>query len=93
MPIIKLVDHYVTDEKQRTWTGRHVLDGYFMLEANAGVTGLNYQRLKKIFYPNEGYDVIEQELHAAKDFQCMAALGSLLADEKDPLIRGGFIFR
>lgn len=91
-PIIKLVDHYITDEEQRTWTGRHVIDGYFMLEANAGVTGLNYQRLKKIFYPNEGYDVIEQELDAAKDFQCMAALGSLLADEKDPLIRGGFIF-
>lgn len=91
-PIIKLVDHYITDADQRTWTGRHVTDGYFMLEANAGVTGLNYQRLKKIFYPNEGYDVIEEELHAAKGFQCMAALGSLIADEKDPLIRGGFIF-
>lgn len=91
-PIIKLVDRYITDEGQRTWTGRHVTDGYFMLEANAGVTGLNYQRLKTIFYPNEGYDVIEQELAAAKDFQCMAALGSLLADEKEPLIKGGFIF-
>ena len=33
-----------------------------MFEANAGVTGLNYQRLKKIFYPNESYEVIEQEL-------------------------------
>ncbi|MBX2921569.1 MAG: sugar kinase [Chitinophagaceae bacterium] len=91
-PIIKLVDHYIMDAAQRTWTGRHVTDGYFMLEANAGVTGLNYQRLKKIFYPNEGYDVIEEELANEKDLQCMAALGSLLADEKDPLIRGGFIF-
>lgn len=91
-PIIKIVDDYVVDAAQRTWTGRHVLDGYFMLEANAGVTGLNYQRLKKIFYPNEGYDVIEQELGMAKDIQCMAALGSLLADEKEPLIKGGFIF-
>ena len=91
-PIIKLVDQYITDEGQRTWTGRHVINGYFMLEANAGVTGLNYQRLKKIFYPNEGYDIIEQELGAAKGVQCMAALGSLLADEKEPLVKGGFIF-
>lgn len=91
-PVIKLVNRYITDEKQRTWTGRHVTDGYFMLEANAGVTGLNYQRLKKIFYPNEDYDVIERELQTTKDFQCMAALGSLLADEKNPLLRGGFIF-
>lgn len=91
-PIVKLVNQYITDPRQRTWTGRHVIDGQFMLEANAGVTGLNYQRLKKIFYPNETYKVMERELDGVKDFQCIAALGSLLADEKKPLIRGGFVF-
>lgn len=91
-PIVKLVDRYVTDEQQRTWTNRHSDADQFILEANAGVTGLNYQRLKEIFYPNEGYDVIEAEVATYAQSPCVAALGSLIADEKTPLIRGGFIF-
>ena len=91
-PIIKLTDEYITDAKERTWTSRHVDQNNFMFEANAGVTGLNYQRLKEIFYPNEDYDVIEKELSEITSFQCVASLGSLLADEKAPLTKGGFIF-
>lgn len=91
-PIIKIVDRYITDSQQRTWTSRHIDKHSFILEVNAGVTGLNYQRLKEIFYPNEGYDVIEQEVIDSERSSCVAALGSLLADEKTPLIRGGFIF-
>ncbi|PWS31526.1 FGGY-family carbohydrate kinase [Pedobacter paludis] len=91
-PIIKLTKSYELDEQQRTWTGRHIDEDSFMLEANAGVTGLNYQRLKEVFYPNEGYDVIEEEVNALDCFQCVASLGSLLADEKTPLTRGGFLF-
>jgi autoinducer 2 (AI-2) kinase len=53
---------------------------------------LNYQRLKEVFYPNEGYDIIEKELAQNKDKQCVASLGSLIAGEKKPLIKGGFIF-
>ncbi len=91
-PVIKVTDRYVNDEQQRTWTSRHVDENSFMFEANAGVTGLNYQRLKEIFYPNEDYGVIEQELLALTSFPCVASLGSLLADEKTPLTKGGFIF-
>jgi autoinducer 2 (AI-2) kinase len=91
-PIIKLTGYYVTDERERTWTGRHTDENSFMFEANAGVTGLNYQRLKEIFYPNEDYDIIEKELSEIKSFQCVASLGSLLADEKSPLTKGGFVF-
>ncbi len=91
-PIIKLVDKYITDAGQRTWTGRHIDADGFMFEANAGVTGLNYQRLKEIFYPNEPYEVIEQELDEASYSQCVASLGSLVADEDAPLTKGGFIF-
>lgn len=91
-PVIKLTGSYVTDEKERTWTGRHTDESSFMFEANAGVTGLNYQRLKEIFYPNEGYEVIEKELSEVTSFQCVASLGSLLADEKASLTKGGFIF-
>lgn len=91
-PIIKIVDSYEKDEDQRTWTSRHIDEHNFILEANAGVTGLNYQRLKEIFYPNEGYDVIERELEDATYSQCVASLGSLIADEEVPLTKGGFIF-
>lgn len=91
-PIVKLTGTYTLDAEERTWTSRDIVDGRFVFEANAGVTGLNYQRLKEIFYPNEGYDVIEQELTANTHTFCMASLGSLLADEEVSLTRGGFIF-
>ena len=91
-PIIKIVNSYEKDDEQRTWTSRHIDADNFILEANAGVTGLNYQRLKEIFYPNEGYDVIEKELEDATYSQCVASLGSLIADEEEPLTKGGFIF-
>ena len=91
-PVIKLTDQYITDPQERTWTGRHIDKSSFMFEANAGVTGLNYQRLKEIFYPNEGYTTIEKELSELQYFQCIASLGSLLADERSPLTKGGFIF-
>lgn len=91
-PIIKIADHYITDAQERTWTNRHTDHANFLLEANAGVTGLNYQRLKEIFYPNEPYELIETEVAAIRDTHCVGALGSLLAGEKSPLIRGGFIF-
>jgi len=91
-PIIKLTETYIIDPLQRTWANRHTDLHSFILETNAGVTGLNYQHLKEIFYPTEEYDTIEKELAELKDFQCMASLGSLVANEKSPLTRGGFIF-
>ncbi len=91
-PIVKIVNTYIIDREQRTWTGRHIDADSFMLEANAGVTGLNYQRLKEIFYPNESYEVIERELDETSYSQCVASLGSLVADEDKPLTKGGFIF-
>lgn len=91
-PIIQITGEYITDDHERTWTSRHTDAHSFILEANAGVTGLNYQRLKEIFYPVEGYEVIERELQEVTHFQCIASLGSLVADEKTPLTRGGFIF-
>ncbi|HVS94876.1 MAG TPA: FGGY family carbohydrate kinase [Puia sp.] len=91
-PVVRLMDGYVVDGRQRTWTGRHTSDDRFVLEANAGVTGLNYQRLKAIFYPNEPYERIESELAAVSCSDVVASLGSVLADEQTPVTRGGFLF-
>lgn len=91
-PIAKIVSEYITDDKERTWTNRHIDTDNFILEANAGVTGLNYQRLKEIFYPNESYEVIEKELAGNPGYHCTASLGSTIAEEKTPITKGGFIF-
>jgi autoinducer 2 (AI-2) kinase len=91
-PIAKIVSEYVTDQHERTWTNRHIDESNFILEANAGVTGLNYQRLKEIFYPNEGYDLMEKELAENDKSQCVASLGSMVAQEKLAITKGGFIF-
>ncbi|MEO6001475.1 MAG: FGGY family carbohydrate kinase [Chitinophagaceae bacterium] len=91
-PIVKIVNEFIIDDKQRSWTNRHVEENRFILEVNAGVTGLNYQRLKQIFYPNESYAVIEKELSETNISGCVASLGSLVAEEKSPLTKGGFIF-
>lgn len=91
-PIVKLEDKYLTDKAERTWTSRDIDRKRFVFEANAGVTGLNYQRLKEVFYPNEGYDIIEKELLQNQDLSSVASLGSLVAGDKKPVIRGGFVF-
>src|SRR5699024_8687321 len=91
-PVTKIMKEYRIDQKQRTWTNRDIETGRFVLETNAGVTGLNYQRLKKIFYPNEDYDTIEKELAQINHSRCFAALGSLISGEESPLLRGGFVF-
>lgn len=91
-PVLKLEGSYIIDVEERTWTSRDIAANRFIFEANAGVTGLNYQRLKEVFYPNESYDIIEQELEASSYTQCVASLGSLIAGEKKPVITGGFVF-
>jgi autoinducer 2 (AI-2) kinase len=91
-PVVKITDRYLLDEKERTWTNRHVEKGRFILETNCGVTGLNFQRMKEIFYRGEAHEVIEKELDAAEAGSCLASLGSLVAGEKTPLTTGGFIF-
>lgn len=91
-PVVKLEGNYITDQHERTWTSRDITQDRFVFEANAGVTGLNYQRLKEVFYPNEGYDVIERELAVNNYKRSVASLGSLIAGESKPVIWGGFVF-
>lgn len=91
-PVVKLESGYIIDKDERTWTSRDITRGRFVFEANAGVTGLNYQRLKEVFYPNEGYDIIEKELALNSYKECTATLGSLISTERKPITWGGFCF-
>lgn len=91
-PVVNISAGYLLDDLQRSWTNSHVNQGEYILETNCGVTGLNYQRMKSIFYPNEPYETIESELDQLKQPRCFAHLGSLLAGDKHILPKGGFVF-
>lgn len=91
-PVVKLTPDFTIDPQKRTWTNRHVEENNFILETNAGVTGLNFQRLKDIFYPQDDYSLIDEEISKLSTTPCVATLGSLIAAEETPLTRGGFVF-
>lgn len=91
-PIVKITKSYVLDDKQRSWTNSHLNKEEYILETNCGVTGLNFQRFKEIFYPKESYETIDQELDELEEISCFANLGSLIADDKRIVTRGGYLF-
>ncbi|WP_445429433.1 FGGY-family carbohydrate kinase [Bacillus atrophaeus] len=93
-PIIKIIQDIQEDGQKQAWLNCHTDKGQWLVETNPGITGLNYQKLKTIFYPNEGYDVIEKEISllSQEDRVCVSALGSYLSTEKNALTKGGFIF-
>ncbi len=91
-PICKVVDQYIVDQEKRVWTNAYTRENRWLVETNPGITGLNYQRLKKIFYPNETYQQIELEINELNNFQCVATLGSHLSEERNASKRGGFTF-
>lgn len=91
-PVVKLTSTYVLDNEQRSWTNSDLTQEKYILETNCGVTGLNFQRIKEIFYPTETYEVIESELDKVSEPSCFAQLGSLIANDKESLSKGGFLF-
>lgn len=91
-PITRITGDYVLDSSRQSWTNRHTHPELFILETNCGVTGLNFQQLKNVFYPNEQYEKIEEEINSASPDFCVASLGSLVVGEEKPVTRGGFVF-
>ncbi|WP_366572754.1 FGGY-family carbohydrate kinase [Bacillus velezensis] len=93
-PITKITAETGTESLENAWLNCHTEEGQWLLETNPGVTGLNYQKLKSIFYPNESYGVMEREIASLPkhDHACISALGSYLSPEKNALAKGGFIF-
>jgi len=91
-PICKMMDEYRGDEEKRAWTNAHTHKNRWLVETNPGITGLNYQKLKKLFYPNESYQQMEMEISKLDLVECVAALGIYLSDEKNASKKGGFIF-
>ncbi|RYM07094.1 sugar kinase [Sporolactobacillus sp. THM7-7] len=92
-PIVKVMDRFIVDSVYGSWTNGHVEKNQWLFESNSSVTGLNYQRLKNIFYPDESYETIEHDMAGLSKPHCLASLGSMLAIEKHPLTYGGFMIQ
>ncbi len=90
-PMAKIVDEYRVDPLARCWSNRYVNPNQFVIETNAGVSGLNYQRLKNVFFPHKDYAEMEDEVLKLKNPTCVASFGTLVFDKNLPLSKGGFL--
>ncbi|MFD0714177.1 FGGY-family carbohydrate kinase [Paenibacillus sp. GCM10027626] len=90
-PIVKIVDRFLYDSHARTWTNSHIEPGKWLIEGNCGVSGLNYQKIKAIFYPNESYETMEEEMSRVNHYDCFACLSTSPIDGVQPQ-HGGFVF-
>lgn len=60
-PVMAPVDHPVLDSKRRTWTGCHVVPGWWVLEGNAKGTGVVYRWFRDEFFgPDVPFDAINE---------------------------------
>jgi len=60
-PVMAPVDHRVLDSKRRTWTGCHVVPGWWVLEGNAKGTGVVYRWFRDEFFgPDVPFDAINE---------------------------------
>lgn len=90
-PIVKIVDQFVMDKQARTWTNSHIETGKWLVEGNCGVSGLNYQKIKALFYPNESYGIMEEEIGRIGSANCFACLSTSPIEGVQPQF-GGFAF-
>jgi autoinducer 2 (AI-2) kinase len=91
IPIAKVNDEYLVDKLQRCWVSRHVEANQFVVETNPGAAGLNYQRLKNIFFPDKSYDEVEDEALKVKEPKCIGSFSTWVFDKKTPLFKTGFL--
>ncbi len=90
-PIICLRENYVQDQLERCWLNRHIHPNKFIVETNVGVSGINYQRAKEIFYPGESWETMEKELSGCLEPKCIASVGSMIFGEGRVTPSGGFL--
>lgn len=85
-PVMAPVDHPVLDKKRRTWTGCHVVPGYWVLEGNAKGTGVVYRWFRDEFLgpdvPFDSVNALVRKIPAGCD-GLLAFLGSGICQTPD----------
>jgi len=89
-PIVTISKDRFYDPKQRCWIDCYIDGHSYQIETNAGVTGLNYQRIKKLFFPDEDYAFIDEKIREKTRPKCIASFGTLVFSENRSLYHGGF---
>ncbi|PKM52210.1 MAG: carbohydrate kinase [Firmicutes bacterium HGW-Firmicutes-7] len=90
-PVVTITDEKFYDKEERCWTGCNLGGETFQVETNPGVTGLNYQRLKKMFFTDISHEKLDQILQDKKRFLCTASFSTLNFYKKQSFKKGGFI--
>lgn len=90
-PIVTITNEKYYDPQERCWTDCNLRGENYQIETNPGVTGLNYQRLKKMFFPTMKFEELDQILQDKKRFLCTASFSSLNFSKKQAFKKGGFI--
>lgn len=89
-PIAFLTETYLVDAAERCWVDRHIDGSRYLVETNVGVSGMNYDRAIKIFYPGWSYEQVEVELASKKPGKCLCTAGSMIFHKGQLTPKGGF---
>lgn len=87
-PIVAVTENYLYDEKERCWIDC-IRKGNWLIETNAGTTGMNLQTYKKKFLEDKSYGEIEQQIEEKEDYKCIASFGTKYFPEKKTVKQGG----
>ncbi len=91
-PVAMLTDCCQWEPRQRFWTSKHVMADEYLLETNAGVTGLNYQRFKQNFLPSISYEKLNQLMQNMEAPKCLCCMSTMEFAAKRSFAFGGFSF-
>lgn len=89
-PIAYLSPQYLVDPEERCWVDRHVSDNHYIIETNVGVSGMNYDRAIRMFYPGCSYNQVEAELRTRQPGRCLCTIGSMIFHKAKLTPVGGF---
>ncbi len=90
-PVVCVVNERISSRKTICWTDCFVGSRTYMIETNPGVTGLNYQRSRKLLFDGVGYEKLESELSQVKSIKCIALFSSLDFENARSFQHGGFL--
>ena len=92
-PIVAITSKLYLDKEERCWSDCFIGNALYQIETNPGVTGLNYQRIRKLLFDNVSYEDLEAALQEVKTIKCTASFSSLDFEHGKGYHHGGFFMK
>lgn len=92
-PVVYLSDKRFYDEEERCWVDCFIGNNDYVIETNPGVSGLNYQIIKNLFFDDITYEEMEKQFKKIKNIKMIARLTSLDFENKSGYKSGGFLLK